>query len=88
MKSQSRQSKLRRDIRDIKRNRDESGDLRNYNYIGRVSKNHPTMKYPEILLICLIGEDVRETSITYDDYASWKNRPGEEIGTSGSAGLR
>ncbi|WP_353132865.1 pectinesterase family protein [Pseudopedobacter sp.] len=32
-----------------------------------------------------IGESVKHTVITYDDYASKKNRFGEEIGTSGSA---
>lgn len=34
-----------------------------------------------------IGESVDSTIITYDDYASRKNRFGEEIGTSGSAGF-
>lgn len=38
-------------------------------------------------MVSLIGEDVRETIITYDDYASRINRFGEEIGTSGSAGF-
>jgi pectinesterase len=32
----------------------------------------------------LIGEEVTKTIITYDDYASKKNRFGEEIGTTGS----
>lgn len=31
-----------------------------------------------------IGEDVNSTILTYDDYASRKNRFGEEIGTTGS----
>lgn len=31
-----------------------------------------------------IGEDVKKTILTYDDYASKKNRFGEEIGTTGS----
>jgi len=35
--------------------------------------------------ITFIGEDVRETILTYDDYASKKNQFGEEIGTSGSS---
>lgn len=35
--------------------------------------------------IALIGEDVLETVLTYADYASKKNRFGEEVGTSGSA---
>lgn len=34
--------------------------------------------------ITFIGEDVNETILTYDDYASKKNEFGEEIGTSGS----
>lgn len=37
--------------------------------------------------ITFIGEDVNETIITYDDYASKANRFGEEIGTSGSSGF-
>lgn len=37
--------------------------------------------------ISLIGESVDRTVITYDDYASRKNRFGEEIGTSGSSGF-
>jgi pectinesterase len=32
-----------------------------------------------------IGESVDSTIITYDDYASKKNRFGEEMGTSGSS---
>lgn len=32
----------------------------------------------------LIGEDSRNTVLTYDDYASKKNRFGEEMGTTGS----
>jgi len=35
--------------------------------------------------ITLVGEDVRQTIFTYDDYASKKNIFGEEMGTSGSA---
>ncbi|MCC9137249.1 pectinesterase family protein [Pontibacter silvestris] len=31
-----------------------------------------------------IGEDVKKTVLTYDDYASKKNRFGEEMGTTGS----
>jgi pectinesterase len=31
-----------------------------------------------------IGEDLEKTIITYDDFASKKNRFGEEIGTTGS----
>lgn len=37
--------------------------------------------------ISLIGASVDRTVITYDDYASRKNRFGEEIGTSGSSGF-
>jgi pectinesterase len=37
--------------------------------------------------VSLIGEDVNKTIITYDDYASKKNRFGEELGTSGSSGF-
>lgn len=33
----------------------------------------------------LIGEDVNHTIVTYDDYASRKNRFGEEMGTTGSS---
>lgn len=32
----------------------------------------------------LVGEDVKNTILTYDDYASKKNRFGEEMGTTGS----
>lgn len=35
--------------------------------------------------ITFIGEDREKTILTYDDYASRKNRFGEEIGTSGSS---
>jgi pectinesterase len=34
--------------------------------------------------VTMIGEDVLKTVLTYDDYASKKNRFGEEIGTTGS----
>ncbi|WP_257957516.1 pectinesterase family protein [Parapedobacter tibetensis] len=34
--------------------------------------------------VSFIGEDAMKTILTYDDYASKKNRYGEEIGTSGS----
>jgi pectinesterase len=34
--------------------------------------------------VVFIGEDVEKTILTYDDYASKKNRFGEEIGTTGS----
>lgn len=37
--------------------------------------------------ISFIGEDANTTILTYDDYASRKNRFGEEIGTSGSSSL-
>src|SRR5690349_2949297 len=33
----------------------------------------------------IVGEDPLKTVITYDDYASKKNRFGEEIGTTGSS---
>jgi len=35
--------------------------------------------------VTFIGEDVNETILTYDDYASKKNQFGEEVGTSGSS---
>jgi pectate lyase len=35
--------------------------------------------------VSLIGESVEQTILTFDDYASRKNRFGEDIGTSGSA---
>lgn len=38
-------------------------------------------------LVTLIGEDVAQTILTYDDYAQKKNRFGEEMGTSGSSGF-
>lgn len=34
--------------------------------------------------VTFMGEDAKETLLTYNDYASRKNRFGEEIGTSGS----
>lgn len=37
--------------------------------------------------VTFIGENVNKTIITYDDYATRKNRFGEEIGTSGSSGF-
>lgn len=37
--------------------------------------------------VTFIGEDAKKTIITYDDFASKKNRFGEEIGTSGSTGF-
>lgn len=38
-------------------------------------------------LVTLRGEDAEKTKITWDDYASKKNRFGEEIGTTGSSGF-
>ena len=35
--------------------------------------------------VSFFGEDVEKTILVYDDYASRKNRFGEEVGTSGSA---
>lgn len=35
-------------------------------------------------MVKFIGEDVRKTILTYDDYASKKNKFGEEMGTTGS----
>lgn len=35
--------------------------------------------------VSFIGEDVKKTILTYDDYASKKNRFGEEMGTTGSS---
>ena len=35
--------------------------------------------------VTFIGEDVDETILTYDDYASKKNQFGEELGTTGSS---
>ena len=35
--------------------------------------------------VTFIGEDVNKTILTYDDYASKKNRFGEEMGTTGSS---
>lgn len=36
-------------------------------------------------LVTLIGEDVKKTILTFDDFAQKKNRFGEEVGTTGSA---
>jgi pectinesterase len=38
-------------------------------------------------MVVFIGESVEKTIITYNDYASRKNRFGEEIGTTGSSGF-
>lgn len=38
-------------------------------------------------LVTFIGENVKKTIITNDDYASKKNRFGEEMGTTGSSGF-
>ncbi len=35
----------------------------------------------------IVGEDVMKTIVTYDDYATKKNRFGEEMGTTGSTGF-
>ena len=35
----------------------------------------------------LIGEDVKTTILTYDDYTTKKNRFGEEMGTTGSSSV-
>ena len=40
---------------------------------------------PSKKLVKLVGEDVTKTILTYNDYATKKNRFGEEMGTSGSA---
>ena len=40
---------------------------------------------PTKINVTFIGEEVTETILTYDDYASKKNQFGEEIGTSGSS---
>ena len=37
--------------------------------------------------VTLVGENNKETIITYDDYASKKNSFGEEMGTTGSSGF-
>jgi len=36
-------------------------------------------------LVTLVGEDVKKTILTYDDFAQKKNRFGEEVGTTGSS---
>lgn len=43
----------------------------------------PTGKAP----IALIGEDVQQTILTYDDYASKQDAAGKNIGTSGSSSM-
>src|SRR5687767_3803228 len=35
--------------------------------------------------VTFLGEDVKKTVLTYDDFAQKKNRFGEELGTTGSA---
>lgn len=40
---------------------------------------------PTATNVTFVGEDVQRTTLTFDDFASRKNRFGEEIGTSGSA---
>jgi pectinesterase len=37
------------------------------------------------IMVTLIGEDVKKTTLTFDDYAQKKNRFGEEVGTTGSS---
>lgn len=37
--------------------------------------------------VTFVGENAEKTIITYDDYASKKNRFGEELGTTGSSGF-
>ena len=79
---------------------DGSGDFRTVqeaiNAVPDFRKNQTTVfikagTYKEKLtlpksksVVKFIGEDVLKTIITYDDYASKKNRFGEEIGTTGS----
>ena len=38
-------------------------------------------------MVSLIGEDVTATILTFDDFASKRNRFGEELGTTGSSGF-
>jgi pectinesterase len=37
------------------------------------------------IMVTLVGEDVKKTILTFDDYAQKKNRFGEEVGTTGSS---
>ncbi|HEY3405213.1 MAG TPA: pectinesterase family protein [Ohtaekwangia sp.] len=79
---------------------DGSGDFRTvqeaFNAVPDFRKNTTTILlkkgiYKEKLVLAgsktnvkLVGEDPQKTVITYDDYASKKNRFGEEMGTTGS----
>lgn len=79
---------------------DGSGDFKTiqeaFNAVPDYRKNATTIllrkgTYKEKLTLAtsktnvkLIGEDALKTIVTYDDYASKKNRFGEEIGTTGS----
>lgn len=83
--------------------RDGSGDFRTiqeaFNAVPHLRKERTRIlikkgTYKEKLIlpttktmVSIIGEDVDSTIVTYDDYASRKNRFGEEIGTSGSSGF-
>src|SRR6186713_531029 len=80
---------------------DGNGDFKTiqeaFNAVPDYRKNATTIflrkgTYKEKLILAtsktnvkLIGEDVLKTIVTYDDYASKKNRFGEEMGTTGSS---
>jgi pectinesterase len=88
---------------DIVVSKDGNGDFRTVqeaiNAVPDFRKNITTIYirkgvYKEKLVLAasktnvrFIGEQLDSTILTYDDYASKKNRFGEEIGTSGSAGF-
>jgi pectinesterase len=79
---------------------DDSGDFRTVqeaiNAVPDFRKNTTTIYikngiYKEKLvlptsktMVKLVGEDVQQTILTYDDFAAKKNRFGEEMGTTGS----
>lgn len=81
--------------------KDDSGDFKTVqeaiNAVPDFRKNQTTIyikngTYKEKLtlpasktMVRFVGEDVNKTILTYDDYASRKNRFGEEIGTTGSS---
>lgn len=58
---------------------------RTYIYIKSGIYKEKLILGPTKTNVTFVGEDVNQTVLVYDDYASKKNRFGEEIGTSGSS---
>jgi pectinesterase len=58
---------------------------RTYIFIKNGTYKEKLLLPPTAINVSLIGEDVMKTVLSYDDFASRKNRFGEEMGTSSSS---